>query len=168
MQATDHSLGLTQERLKGLLRYDPETGAFSYPPSRRKPNGRPAGCARGNGYWFIRIAGRAYYAHRLAWLYMTGEWPSEFVDHINADKADNRWSNLRQASNAQNIQNRPFYGNRAGLKGAHFVEREGVYASSIRVNGKLKYLGRFITAQAANAAYEAAAKHHFGEYARSA
>ena len=91
---------LTYERLRELLHYDPETGAFTWIKStyRKGQPGTPAGClSKRLGYILIGIDKRLYYAHRLAFLWMTKQWPEKEVDHINLDKADNRWANLRPA-----------------------------------------------------------------------
>ena len=100
---------LTQARLKELLHYDPETGAFTWRVDRT--NGRRAGDLAGStreGHITIGVEGTQYYAHRLAVLYMTGKWPKAgmHVDHINRQKADNRWCNLRVVSHSKNMRNR--------------------------------------------------------------
>ena len=99
---------LTQARLKELLSYDPETGLFTWKlsNSRRTKVGSIAGCIHPQGYIHIRIAGKAYGAHRLAVLYMTGSFPIEVVDHVNNKRADNRWSNLECVSNKINLGRR--------------------------------------------------------------
>jgi len=100
---------LTQARLKELLHYDPKTGEFTWLVDRT--NGRKAGDAAGSlreGYRTIGVDGTQYYSHRLAVLYMTGAWPDAglHVDHINREKHDNRWENLRVVSRSKNMRNR--------------------------------------------------------------
>jgi hypothetical protein len=100
---------ITAERLRQLLHYDPERGVFTWlsRPAERSWNtrfaGTRAGTINGLGYVVIGILGRRYKAHRLAWLYVHGEWPGRELDHINCDKSDNRIANLRPATRSQNI-----------------------------------------------------------------
>ena len=91
---------LTAARLRKMLHYDPETGVFT-----RLWTGNVTGCPDAKGYLRIAADGRSYRAHRLAVLYMTGAWPSEQIDHINQVRTDNRWSNLRPATNGENGAN---------------------------------------------------------------
>lgn len=110
---------LTQAELSRLLDYDPSTGVFTSRGSRRGVRaGTVAGCQRPDGYICIRVCGPLYLAHRLAWLYMTGEWPSTNLDHVNGEKCDNRWSNLREAPQADNVCNaKRRADNTSGVKG---------------------------------------------------
>lgn len=163
---------LTQSRLRELLHYDPETGFFTRALTTtgiRPKVGDVAGGVNCRGYWQIRIDGERYKAHRLAWLYMTGDWPKEQIDHINMDRSDNRFANLREATNIQNCANqrRPV-NNTSGLKGVCWNKRLSKWKSQIRVNGKLHHLGYFDTAEAAHESYIDAAKKYFGEFARAA
>ena len=108
-----------------------------------------------------------YKAHRLAWLYMTGEWPTGFIDHINGNRADNRYANLRSASRTENLANSTVY--RAGKdtpKGVRQVPG-GKWTARIQKNNQPIFLGRFDTADAAAAAYRTAAVNLFGDFARA-
>lgn len=162
-------MALTQERLRELLDYDPETGVFRNKVARSNvPAGSVAGSLTQSGYVRISVDDVSYRAHRLAWLWMTGEWPRAFVDHRDTDKANNRWSNLREASKSQNGANRPVQANsRSKLKGAHFTKANGKWMSLIQHHGRKLYLGYFPTAEEAHAAYAAAAKNIYGEFARA-
>jgi hypothetical protein len=101
------STTLTQQRLHELLHYDPSTGAFTWrvAPNRRIIAGSVAGVTETNGYRRIRIDGRQYGAHRLAWLYMHGEFPPNDIDHINRTRDDNRSTNLRAVTRKENMTN---------------------------------------------------------------
>lgn len=178
---------LTSTFLRELLNYDPVTGLFSW--RNRTPamfcntkhsaahecarwnsryGGKPAGKINKNKYVDIKINGSLHLAHRLAWLWMTGEWPTCQVDHINGDRSDNRLVNLRAATNAQNCANRRIRrDNRSGLKGVYFHNQSGKFRAEICVNGRSKTIGSFDTASAAHAAYCGAAQKHFGEFART-
>src|SRR5215467_8628570 len=93
-------------RVREVLDYDFETGRFTWRVKRTRVTvGDLAGCLDA-GRYKIRISGRNYWAHRLAFLWMTGEWPQGEVDHKNGNPTDNRWSNLRDATRPQNQHNR--------------------------------------------------------------
>jgi len=153
---------LTQTRLKALLSYGPETGVFTWfiAPNGRIRVGMAAGNLNPNGYVHIKVDGILYKAHRLAWLYMTGAWPTEEqIDHINGVRSDNRWANLRECERKINAQNRrkPHPLNKSsGLLGVSRRNPTGGYQARIRVNGKEKPLGTYATAEAAHQAYVAA------------
>lgn len=136
---------LTQSRLKQLLRYDPQTGCFTRVVAR--PGWRPgstAGRVNHDGYHQIVVDGRRYSSHRLAFLYMTGEFPCGEVDHINRDRSDNRWVNLRDVSHASNLRNtRLRSDNSSGLVGVRWVPRQGKWHARIKINGQFLHLGSF-------------------------
>ena len=99
---------LTAEWLRAVLDYDPKTGLFHWRIDRggRKARiGALAGSFDATGYIQIMIDGKNYKAHRLAWLYVTGNWPIGDIDHLNGERANNRWSNLREATKSINQQN---------------------------------------------------------------
>ena len=107
-----YSNDLTQEYLKSILEYNPETGLFIWlkQVSNRIKSGSTAGTIRSDGYVKIIINRKIYFAHRLAWLYMTGKWPEDLVDHKDNIKHNNIWENLREANHSQNNKNRAAYG----------------------------------------------------------
>jgi hypothetical protein len=152
---------MTPDRLKGLLSYDPSTGVFVrlVRTSNRVRVGDAAGSRDANGYLCIRVGGKTVKAHRLAWLYMHGCWPTGEVDHINGDKSDNRIANLRDVSKSVNQQNR------RSVRG--YSRDGGRWKAQIRANGRCLHLGCFSTEQEAHAAY-LAAKVNFHEQAREA
>jgi hypothetical protein len=134
---------LTAERLRELLDYGPETGVFTWRVTvgRRAKAGAIAGSRHKDGYWQIRIDGKLQLAHRLAWLWMTGEWPESILDHFDTNRANNKWSNLRNATRRLNAENRrdPRRGSASGLIG---VSRRGDgWVACITVSGKKHHLG---------------------------
>lgn len=164
------------EYLRSILSYCPETGDWAWlyrADARPQWNGLFAGKAAGysdeDGYLTIRIGGRLYFANRLAWFYVTGEWPSEEVDHKDVDPGNCRWANLRQATRSKNCANKRAYSNNtSGVKGVCWDKNRSKWFAQIMVDGKTYNLGRFKTIEDAGAAYAAAAKKHFGEFARAA
>lgn len=162
---------LTAMRLREILRYDPETGLFTRLTDRGgRRAGEVAGSQRKDDRRIqIYVDNRNEMAHRLAWLYMTGEWPSEEVDHRDMNPSNNRWSNLRLASHSQNAMNRTKRSdNTTGLKGVYRHYKNGKFRAAIAANKKQYHLGVFDTREEAHAAYEAAAAKLHGEFARVA
>jgi len=160
---------LTPERLRELLDYKSETGEFRWKITRSTGEvGAVAGCLRKNSYRLIGIDQRVYLAHRLAWLYVTGQWPVADIDHIDGQRDNNAFHNLREATRTQNNANsRLPVTNKSGLKGASWDRWTQKWVARIQVAGKGLNLGRFDTAEAAHAAYVAAAEKYFGTFARS-
>lgn len=162
---------LTQERLKELLEYNPETGLFVRLIGRSGPNARVgdvAGCDNGKGYIRIYVDGTAYKGHRLAWFYVYGEWPAE-IDHINGDKSDNRLANLRSVTRSQNRMNVGAYkSNGSGYRGVNFDKATGKWKAQIQRDGRKRAIGYFGTPEDAKAAYDAEAERLHGEYRRAA
>ena len=157
---------LTQARLKQVLRYVKRTGEFYWcvAPSRRIHVGDRAGWRHNQGYVGIAIDGHSYLAHRLAWLYVHGQFPIGDLDHKNRNRADNRFANLRLASRTQNLANGRHKFGRSRLKGAHWHAATGRWTAGIGRNGKKIHLGYFATAKAAHAAYCKAAKEMHGVF----
>lgn len=160
---------LTAEKLREILSYDPERGTFVRLSSPAKWRvGQAAGSIRPSGRMAININGKLHSAHRLAWLYVFGKWPTLHVDHINGNPLDNRLSNLREATVSQNIANSKLNrANKTGLKGVSFDKRKCLYRACIMKGGKQRFLGYFKGALDAHAAYLVAAKEMFGEFARA-
>jgi hypothetical protein len=173
LQPRDRHTALTAEELRRLLVYEPETVVFRWRVAR--PNGVRIGDVAGSlslstGYWLIKINGKRYQAARLAWLYMAGQWPTDRIDHEDLNKANNRWGNLRAATFKENSRNRAVHRNKAlAVKGVFLSSnprRTKPYRAMIRVDGDLKSLGYYATADEAHAAYSKAAHEHFGDFAR--
>ena len=154
---------ITQTELKQWLTYVSETGNFTWAKAigRKIRVGDAAGSVGSQGYRYIKIAGSSYRASRLAWLYVYGEWPTLFTDHINRVRADDRIANLRQVTNTENIQNTVARSNSAsGVKGVYFHTRFSKWVASIRASGKRLHFGYFKSVDEANTAYQAAAAIH--------
>ena len=157
---------ITQERLKEVLHYDPETGIFIRILRTGNNNGCKVGKPVGtdcHGYLSIGIDFRRHSLHRLAWLYMNGSYPIDKIDHINGNKSDNRFCNLREASSYVNMQNirHPKMGNKSGFLGVHKVRDK--WRTSITANGKRINIGYYETPELAYAAYlESKRIHHEG------
>jgi len=160
---------LTQEKLKSLLYYSKDTGLFFW-RNQRRPAINPwdqAGNRNVRGYVQLTINQFNYLAHRLAWLYVNGEWPSEQIDHIDTDKSNNRWANLREATASENQQNQrsaPKSKESSRLLGVSWSKASRKWTAQIKLNGKKIYLGLFDSEQAAHEAYVAAKReiHAFG------
>lgn len=154
---------LTQEMLKHLLHYDPATGEFTWVnPLGRVEAGSKAGSTRKDGYVAIKIKGLAFKAHRLAHLYMTGEWPIS-GDHEDRNPGNNRWKNIRPSTHAQNCRNRVFQ-NATGFQCVG-KERSGRFKARVKLDGVRKHLGTFNTAEEAALAVAAAKVVMHGEFA---
>lgn len=147
---------LSAEILRFNFSYDPETGHFI-----RRGEDKPSGRIATKGYRQICVAGKRYMAHRLAWLYMHGEWPTLQLDHINRNKDDNRIANLREVDNKQNQENVEMWNtNRTGFRGVSSA-KGGKFQADIKINGKSKYLGLFKTLEEAASARMNAEQEHF-------
>lgn len=151
---------LTQARLKELLEFEPETGVFrwkvsrGFGPTRRNP-GDVAGAVYGNGSHYIVVDRQSHPSHRLAFLWMTGAWPDHDVDHINGDRLDNRWINMRPASRKENMHNRgrANKNNKSGLLGVSWSKQKSKWIAQIMADGRAHYVGLFPTPELAHAAY---------------
>lgn len=156
---------ITQEKLKELLRYEPDTGLFY------RLSGPRAGEVAGHmHHGYVKISmpkAGGIYAHRLAWLYMTGEMPPNEVDHIDRNRGNNKWANLRLATRSQNQANTAIRkSNTSGYKGVRMLR--GHFRAKITIQHRIIHLGDFETLEEAVAAYKGAARVGFGEYARVA
>lgn len=175
------SIRISPAAIQALLDYQPETGllfwryrsAEWFAPSQGRSaehacslwNSRYAGSeaftATINGYRAGTILGRPMKAHRAAYAWMDGQWPQADIDHINGCRADNRWSNLRDVSRLENGRNQKLHStNTSGAGGVSFDATKGLWRARITVAGRIIYLGRFKSFDAAASARAAAETHH--------
>lgn len=178
---------ITAEFVRSILDYNPETGSLIWKarvPDMFAPNKRgsqewecnrwnsryaskDAGKPDAKGYLRLSIHRKFYQGSRIIWLWMTGEWPKEFIDHVNIDPADNSWINLREASRSQNGANRHIpKANTTGLKGVHWMKANRKWLAQIRVKKRQFYLGLFDCPAAAHFAYLVETDNHFGNFGR--
>lgn len=154
---------VTQERLKKLLNYDKDSGIFTWAKNRgRSSKGSVAGHLSYNGYVYIKIDGKNYSAHRLAWLYENAQLSDLQIDHINRIRNDNRISNLREVTPLENQQNHSKHKtNKSGIVGVHWCKRDQKWVAGISYKNKSITIGVFNTKEeAAEARTEAKAKYH--------
>ena len=160
------------EKISSNVSYDEHSGNLIWNVSKNSHGGRVivgdiAGFDRLDGYVGVRICGKAYLAHRVAWLLKTGAWPTAEVDHINGNRKDNTWSNLRQATSRQNKFNTCIRSdNKSGYKGVSWAKSANKWTARIKDGDKYKYLGVFSDINDAVAAYKYASQKIHGEFAR--
>jgi hypothetical protein len=174
--------------IRSLLTYDPDTGEFVWRTRPREMFKTDRAWRAWNAHYAENKAGHRsfskdgadryiqigifcslYQGHRVAWAWMTGEWPSYQIDHINLCKPDNRWKNLRPATNAQNHANTGIRStNRSGRKGVCWHKGASKWVAQITVGGARIHLGLFDQVEQAASAYERAAAKYFSEFARAA
>jgi len=161
---------LTQDELKEILEYNEETGDLirKCKRGRRHQKGVIVGTLRRDGYIRVHLDDKLYYAHRLIWFHMTGNWPKHQIDHINGIKNDNRFCNLREASHAANQRNKKItIQNNSGFKGVSKTSNNKRWRARIEFEGKQKYLGTFDKPEDAHQAYCKAAQARHGEFANT-
>jgi len=148
---------VTQELLRKLFDYNPETGELSRLVTRgsRGPKGAVVGCLNVHGYLVTRLNGKLYQNQRLIWMWVHGHWPLGVMDHINHVTTDNRLANLRDVPQAINAQNRagPQKDNQCGYLGV--IRRGNSFRARVKLNRKMIYVGTYATPEEAHAAYVA-------------
>lgn len=181
---------LTAEYVRQILDYNPETGEFAWKERTadmfvsgarsaewqcRQWNsrlaGKPAGCFRNLGYILISIDNQRYYAHRLAWLYVTGEWPGKHIDHIDGNPSNNRFANIRVATRSENNRNViKRCTNTSGHKGVYWHNAAGKWCVQINIEGIRLHLGLFDEDKLDDAAsaYAKASEKYHGKFSRVA
>lgn len=157
---------LTQEYLKSQVLYEPDTGQFYWlVPKRGRKLDKPI--SYGVKYGGITLDGVTYQCHVLAFFYMTGRWPKELVDHEDGNSLNNRWSNLREATHAQNAANRRRRRSTlTGVKGVAKNYRNDTWNVTVDKDGKRHSLGPFFSLREAHKAHQKLSKELFGEFHR--
>lgn len=158
---------ITQDRLKEMLLYNPDTGVFTWrvSPSNRIRQGSIAGYVADRGYRYIAVDEKMWREHRLAFLYMSGKLP-KVVDHINGIRDDNRWVNLREGTQSQNMMNTKINPkNKSGVKGVCWHKASKKWIAQLRVKGKSVNIGYFSDISSAELAVRAAREKYHGEFA---
>jgi len=157
------------DRVRDLLDYAPETGIFTWKKTMGGTAwaGTVAGAPNSAGYSLIKIDGKKYQASRLAWLWVHGSWPENYIDHINGDRLDNRLVNLREATPAQNKHNSgPAKNSTSGVKGVFWNSKREKWQARICLGGEVRqHLGYFNNLEDAKTAYEIAELHHRAVFA---
>ncbi len=157
---------ITQEELKRNFHYDELTGIFTYKNNIcNKKVGDIAGNVNSAGYVRIGINYASHKAHRLAFLYMIGSFPKHQVDHINGIKNDNRWCNLRKATNTENQWNKPLsIKNKSGYKGVSWDKKSNKWRVQVALNKTKKYLGMFESKELAYKSYVDFSRNNHNEF----
>lgn len=166
---------LTQDNVRTLLDYDPDSGELRWRHRADRDHswnmrfgGEICGAVLSHGYRSLNLSGKVMLVHRIIWLWMTGEWPHKQVDHINGVRTDNRWSNLRMATQQQNSANQGLRSNnKSGVKGVSWDKRKKVWVAMITVAGKVKRIGSSRSKEEATAMRRAAEAEYQGAFARA-
>jgi hypothetical protein len=155
---------ISLNELKRRVLFDPQTGMFTHLLIKRNK----VGAISQKGYLKIMVNYKMYAAHRLAYFYMTGQWPEQ-IDHINGNRSDNRWCNLRSCSaEEQRFNLKKYKNNTSAATGVYWYKRQNRWTASIDANGKRENLGYFDNKEDAIAARRVAEQRHFGEFRRAA
>jgi len=156
---------ITQKTLKEWVNYYPLSGNFYW--LKGKNIHKMAGSKNSQGYYKIRICGSLIPAHKLAWLYVTGKWPTNEIDHKDCDPSNNCFDNLREATHAENCRNRRKRSDLTSrFKGVSWKKRNKKWCAQIKTSGKVYHLGLFHTEELAHQSYQSKAIQLFKEFAR--
>lgn len=159
---------ITQQQVRELFSYSPESGFLTrnVTLSNNAKAGSIVKCKNTAGYIVTMIAGKLYYAHRIIWLHVYGDWPENGIDHANLQRDDNRLCNLRAATQSQNMSNINGWA-ASGHKGVYLDRASGKWYSKIQKNGKTIRLGTFAEKEDAILAVRSAAADIHGAFART-
>lgn len=153
---------ITQNFIKSVLNYDEKTGIFTWIKSNKV-----AGYKQKDGYIRFNFENKHYRGHRLAWLYVYGEYPTFHIDHVNGNTSDNRICNIRKCTRNQNMHNRRINkNNKIGIKGVCWNKRAEKWHVQIGLNGKVKHIGYFDDLELAELVSNEARDKYHREFAR--
>lgn len=137
---------LTAKEVRDIFNYNPDIGLLTWCVYRKgtKGIGKEAGNPQNKGYRQVHINYKRYLVHRIIWLFVTGAWPEEEIDHINGIRDDNRWNNLRQVTAYENKKNSKRYkNNTSGVTGVSWNDKQSKWVAYIHVNNKMNHFGFF-------------------------
>lgn len=162
---------LTQQQLRDILSYNPKTGVLIWRQRENIPKewntrwaGKVAGSVNSAGYLIITLnTNERYLVHRIIWLLMTGKWPKNEIDHVDNNRINNRWENLREATRIENSRNRPFETS-SGVIGVSWHKQRNKWRARITVNRKEIHLGYFLNFNEAVKVRKDAENKYFGEF----
>lgn len=144
------------ELIREYLEYNPTTGVLIWKLDRGKKvkAGDLAGTDNGIGYLAVKLDGKSFKVHRVAWFLKTGSWPTGVIDHINHVRSDNRWDNLRETTVKGNNFNKGLAKNNiSGSTGVRFIPSNKKWRACIKANKKSHHLGYFTSKEDAEKAY---------------
>lgn len=166
----DKEQNLTYDLIREYFHYDPDSGDFisARKNCKRILLGDSVGTISKKGYRVIQFRGKLYQAHRMAYLYMTGSWPENVIDHINGNRSDNRWSNLRNATHGQNKtyskRNKNNKSGKCGVSKRVYPSGKIVWGVRINIDGKETHLGFFSSFEEAKNVRIKAEQTHYTEF----
>lgn len=155
---------LTAEHLHTLVHYDPETGVMTWLKklSARQYVGDSVGSLKDNGYVWTKIYRKSYAVHRLVWLYMTGAWPTDEVEHVDRNRANNKWVNLENATHQENAGNRtPRHDSSSGVTGVLWSTKDQAWRATICIDGRKRQIAQSKSLIVAADARRAAEREHY-------
>lgn len=154
---------ITVDYLKKVLSYNPETGIFTWISRTTRADllGKPAGSHHSSGYILIAIHNKKRLAHRLAWFYMTGVLPTNHIDHIDGNRANNSFKNLRDVSRSKNLHNVAKAKKNSKSKLLGVSAHQGKWRMQIMINRKIIRISGFATPEQAHKAYLDVKSKHF-------
>lgn len=159
---------LSHKHVKECFHYEPSSGKLTWKISKARcvKIGQEAGWMRSDGYRQVEVDGTKFLVHRLIYFFIEGKFPPKEIDHIDGNKSNNRWNNIRACSRSENMSNAgPRRNNKLGIRGVYYDPKRRRYITRIRKGCTKKYIGSFKTKEEAARAYQEEQSKIFGEYA---